>query len=99
MARYDVFEYEGGDGLLLDVQTDLLDGLSTRIVAPLLPRKTAPKPAGRLNPVFTIGKRDYVMATQFLAAVPQKILKTPVANLAAEHVAIVAALDMAFHGF
>ncbi|MBS1183360.1 MAG: plasmid maintenance protein CcdB, partial [Proteobacteria bacterium] len=37
MARFDVFPNPGGSGYLLDVQADLLDGLNTRIVVPLLP--------------------------------------------------------------
>ncbi|TJV52731.1 MAG: plasmid maintenance protein CcdB, partial [Mesorhizobium sp.] len=31
-----------GDGYLLDVQADLLEGLSTRIVIPLMPPNMAP---------------------------------------------------------
>ncbi len=99
MARYDVYANAGSDGLMLDVQTDLLDGLSTRIVVPLLPVKTAPKPAVRLNPVFTIAGKRFVMATQYLAAVPTKLLKTRVTTLEKEHVPIIGALDMVFHGF
>lgn len=49
MAQYDVFLNSDGSGYLLDVQSDLLDGLATRLVIPLLPASQAPKPATGLN--------------------------------------------------
>ncbi len=59
MARFDVYPYQGGQGLLLDVQADLLEHLNTRVVVPLLPMDLTPKPARRLNPVFEInGMKD-----------------------------------------
>ena len=80
MAKYDVYPNPSGDGYLLDVQTDLLSALNTRVVVPLLPKSRAPKPATRLNPVFEIEGQQVVMVTQFLAAVPVGILKSPCAN-------------------
>ncbi|TVS19338.1 MAG: plasmid maintenance protein CcdB, partial [Gammaproteobacteria bacterium] len=76
MARFDVFENEGGAGYLLDVQSDLLSGLNTRVVVPLLPQFSAPSPAQRLNPVFSIEDQKLVMATQYMAAVPEKELRS-----------------------
>lgn len=99
MARFDVYANPGGAGYLLDVQAALLDGLNTRIVVPLMPANDAPAPTRRLNPTFRITDKDYVMATQFLAAVPRAILKQPVTTLAEHDTEITAALDMAFFGF
>ena len=99
MARYDVFLDPQGTELFLDVQTDLLDGFETRLVAPLMPQSTAPRPINRLHPVFAIDGKDYVMATHLLVAVPEAALTKPVANLAAHHDEIIAALDMIIHGF
>ena len=45
MAQYDVVRNPEGSGYLLDVQSDLLDGLTTRLVVPLMPQTQAPKPA------------------------------------------------------
>ncbi|WP_457581038.1 CcdB family protein [Ensifer canadensis] len=98
MARYDVYANPGG-GLVLDVQTDMLDELKTRVVVPLLPMEAAPKPAKRLNPVFEVSGVRYTLVTQFLAAIPLSALADPVANLSERHDEIVAALDMVFHGF
>jgi toxin CcdB len=99
MARFDVYENPGQAGYLLDVQADLLSGLNTRVVVPLMPLDQAPRPAARLNPVFTVARQRYVMVTQFLAAVPRSELSRPAASLAAQGHEIVDALDMLFVGF
>lgn len=61
MPKYDVFSNPSGDGFLLDVQSDLLSDLNTRVVVPLLPVTSAPKPATRLNPTFDINGERVVM--------------------------------------
>ncbi len=99
MARYDVFANPAGGGYLLDVQNDLLDDLNVRAVVPLLPRDDAPIAASRLNPVFEIDGAAHVMMTQYIAAVPASILKTPAGDLSTRFDAITSALDMLFHGF
>lgn len=99
MARYDVFPNPSGRGFLLDVQADLLDGLNTRVVVPLMPLDSAPSPARRLNPAFEIEGQPHVMVTQFLSAVPRSILKTPVGNLGAQFSEITVAIDMLTQGF
>ena len=99
MARFDIFKYEGEAGYLLDVQSDLLSGLNTRVIVPLLPRSSAPSPAQRLNPVFSIEGQELVMATQYMAAVPESELRSRVGSLAEKQDEISAALDMLFLGF
>lgn len=99
MARFEVYANESGNGYLLDVQSDLLSGLNTRVVVPLLPKKSAPKPAQRLNPEFVIEKSGVVMATQYMAAVPESELKSPICALDQHQHEISAALDMLFLGF
>jgi len=99
MSKYDVHSYRSGAGFLLDVQAELLDHLNTRVVVPMLPKDQAPQPAARLNPVFEIDGDSFVMATQFLSAVPKGELGPTVANLEAEFANITAALDMVFQGF
>lgn len=42
MARFDIYPNPVGAGYLLDIQTDLLSGLNTRVVVPLMPVDTAP---------------------------------------------------------
>ncbi len=98
MARHDVFTGPSG-GYLLDVQSDLLDGLNTRVVVPLMPRDAAPTPARRLNPVFDIDGHAHVMVTQFMAAVPVAILTGPAGDLRTQADEITQAIDMLMQGF
>ena len=99
MAKFDVYQLDSDDHLLLDVQADLLDALNTRIVVPLIPLHDFSKPAQRLNPVFEIIGQKYAMGTQFIGAVPKSIVTKPVANLSENFSEITNALDMAFQGF
>jgi toxin CcdB len=99
MARYDFYRSVGSDGYLLDVQSDLLEGLNTRVAVPLLPLSIAPVPARRLNPVFTIDGKDHVMVTQFISALTASELEEAEGNLAPHHDQIVAAIGMLLQGF
>jgi toxin CcdB len=98
MARFDYYASPEG-GYLLDVQANLMSELNTRVVIPLMPRNTAPKSAGHLNPVFQIKGKAFVLVTQFLAAIPRDELKEKVGSLAHRDVEIGDALDMLFIGF
>lgn len=99
MARFDVYPNRAGNGYLLDVQSNLLSGLNTRVVIPLLTADVAPQPADRLNPVFEVEGTQVVMATQFMAAIPEPELTAPAGNLASRQAEISAALDLLFLGF
>lgn len=83
---------------MLDVQTSLLQHLNTRMVAPLLLIDQAPTPAQTLNPVFDITGGRFVMATQFMAAVPSKMLKDQVQSMQDRAFEIASALDCLFQG-
>jgi toxin CcdB len=99
MARYDVFDGAAEGSYLLDLQTDLIDHLSTRVVVPLLPSPSAPPPVKKLNPVFEIGGRKFVMATQLIATVPTGELGESRLSLIKHQDQIADALDMLFQGF
>jgi len=94
MARFDIHRRLDGPGYLLDLQANILRDLNTRFVAPLLPPNEAPRPAARLNPIFTIEGEPHVMVTQFAGAVRVSELGPCVGNLLSDDTAIVAALDM-----
>jgi len=99
MARFDVYKNPEGSGYLLDVQASLLSDLNTRIVVPLLPQSSAPAAAAMLNPMFDLQGKSFVMATQFMAAVPNTLLKIPVMNLEPSRNEITLARDFLFQGF
>ena len=99
MAHLRVYKNAEGEGYLLDVQADLLNHLTTRVVVPLLPLDRAPTPAKTLNPVFHIDGTACAMVTQFMAAVPTTILKSVVLSLESQRLEVTTALDLLFHGF
>ena len=105
MPRFDVYCNSGEQAevtpYLLDVQSDLLQGLDTRIVVPLRRRDHFPivnLPAN-LTPTFEIEGVECLLETPKLAAVPRRLLKTPVASLASRQFEVTAALDFLFQGF
>ena len=106
MARFDIYPNPGQTKksdvpYLLDVQCDLLSGLDSRIVVPLRRVDRFDNVALPLNlaPVFKIEGIDCFMETPKLAAVPARILKSPIASLDEHRAAIVGALDFVFQGF
>jgi toxin CcdB len=98
MARFDVYEGAVGKGFLLDCQSDLLDNFDSRVVIPLLPASGIPK-TSRLNPVFKISGKNYVMSTQLIFAIPTSALSAPLSSLSGEYDTITCAIDMLFFGF
>jgi toxin CcdB len=105
MARFDVYANPGEHArttpYLLDVQSNLLDGLDSRMVIPLRDLAHFPKVklSMRLTPVLRINGKDFLLETPKMGAVPQRILKTAVASLAHEQVQITGALDFLFQGY
>ena len=86
--------------LLLDVQSDLLDELDTRLVAPLTPRASLlAAPLTRLMPVLQVEGADYVMMTPQVAGIPRRQLGEYVADLSTRRDDIRMALDFLTTGF
>jgi len=86
--------------LLLDVQANLLDGLGTRVVVPLIPSNAATRRTAMqtLNPTVTVDDRDYLLATAQLAGIATRELGPPIADLSGQRPAIIAALDLLITG-
>lgn len=105
MARFDVYANPGNHSVttpyLLDVQSDLLDGLESRMVIPLRSLKAFPKVklSTQLTPIFTIKGEDFLLETPKMGAVPLRVLKAPVTSLAQSQTQITAALDFLFQGY
>ena len=99
MNRYDVYASKFSSDYLLDVQTDLLAGLNTRVVVPLIKLSDAPKLAKYLNPRFDVAGEEVAMMTQFIAAIPESELDKRIDNLGQFHQEISSALNMIFSGF
>lgn len=103
MAQFDVYENPNPASrksipYLLDVQTDLLDNLATRVVVPLVTTSAMPNPGRHLNPAFSIGKTVVIMSTAEIAGVSVKSLGKKVCSIKEYRNEIVAALDFLITG-
>lgn len=84
---------------LLDVQSDLIAELSTRVVVPLHTAEVMKdKVLKTLMPVFEVEGTPVVMLTSQLAGVSRKVLGKQVADLSAMRNEIIAALDLLITG-
>ena len=100
MARFDVYKLEGPTPLVIDVQSDLLSKLQTRVVVPLISLDRAPnEPMPRLRPQLKLQSIDYIMSTSELAAIPTSDMRECIGNLESERGAIVDAIDFLLQGF
>lgn len=84
---------------LVDVQSDLLSDLGTRVVVPLVKRTAqSKKPIKNLTPAIRIDGLEYIMMVPQLAGIAARDLGVPVASVAQHRGEIVAALDFLFTG-
>jgi toxin CcdB len=85
---------------LVDVQSDLLEPLHTRVVVPLTKvAGLARKPVSHLTPTLTFDGSAYVLMTPQLAGIARTDLGTPSGSLAEERQTILAAIDFLLTGF
>ena len=105
MARFDVYPNPGAHAnttpYLLDVQSDLLNGLDSRMVIPLrsLEHFAKVKLPTRLTPVLEVDGKDYLLETPKMAAVPSRILRNATASLSDQQAQITGAMDFLFQGY
>jgi len=85
--------------LLLDVQSDLLEPLNTRVVVPLSPVAMASTRAMQaLTPKIAVAGKEYVMVTPQLAGIAVRELGALVDTVPNERGKIVGALDLLITG-
>jgi toxin CcdB len=83
---------------LVILQSDLVSGLSSTVVAPLVLREHM-NGAHRMNPIVSVEGREFWLATHELFAVDRRMLRKKIASLAEERDAIIRALDFVFTGY
>jgi len=104
MAQFDVYRNSNPASYetipyLLDVQSDMLDPLSTRVVVPLVLASEMGKTAKYLNPRLEVEGIALVMSTAELAGVSSRLLADQVLSLTHRRDEIITALDFMFSGF
>lgn len=97
--QFDVYRLADG-ALVLDLQSDIVARLPTRVVAPLVGPDPSRPPVSHLEPVFEVEGERRALHIAEMAAIPARwVSGPPVASLADEDYAIRRALDMVFSGF
>jgi toxin CcdB len=104
MAKFAVYKNRneatrGRFPLLLDVQSDLLEPLNTRVVVPLSLVATARTRAMQaLTPNLTVAGKDYIMMTPQLAGISARDLGAIVDSVSSERTKIISAIDLLITG-
>lgn len=99
MAQYDVYANSNTAQrhlfpYVVQIQSDTLDGLPSRVVIPLQrPRIAFDSLPRRLGQTVVVDGEALYVAVHFIAAVPPKILKSPVANVSDQRAILTDALD------
>lgn len=104
VSQFDVFEnpnvpQRAGFPYLVVLQSDQLDRYTTRLVMPL--SRLAKKPARlprRLAQVVVVNGEDLYPAAHLCAALPAKLMRTPIASLASQADVVRDALDAVLSG-
>ena len=104
MAQFDVYENPSGASkkaypFILDIQSDLLENIATRIVVPLaVYGKFKNEEMKGLTPKVSFENEELLILIPQLASMPAKTLKNPVGTLSHFRDEILAALDLAITG-
>jgi toxin CcdB len=84
---------------LVDVQSDLLSDIGTRVVVPLLKRTATTKKAVKnLMPVVSVDGQQFIMVVPLLAGIASGELGTAVASVSQHRGEVIAALDFLITG-
>jgi toxin CcdB len=103
MAQYDVFPNPSRSGTeripyVVVMQSDLLDGLATRLTMPLAEPDATGKVPTVLCPTISVNGRRLHALAHYTAPLPAKLLRRPVDNLAGQASALVAAVNAVLSG-
>lgn len=97
MARFHVYNMRVG--YALDVQSDLHNGLNSRVMIPLVEAGRVVHVMSKLNPIVVVNGGNYLLAVERMAAVPAIQIGSFAADMTSRSDDITAALDFLFQGF
>ncbi len=103
MKQFDLYKNTDKDSkktypYFVDVQTDLLDNLNSRVVIPLVPSGNAKEYPANLCPAVTINNKKYSLFTHQISAVSSSFLDKKEGSLLLSRDDIIAALDFLLTG-
>jgi toxin CcdB len=96
-AQFDLYRLTDGT-MVVVLQSDLLDQLNTRLVAPLIPATKLGRVMATLNPEVTLGADRYLLMPQLAATLTVAELGTRIGSLALLRDEIVRAMDALLSG-
>ena len=102
MARFDVYQYSSKNvPYLLDVQTNLLNDLNTRVVIPLVSKNKAGKEIlPKLKPIIQIKGKSHILMTTDIGTLTKSSIGKFITNIEDTHRDdVTEALDFLFQGF
>ena len=105
MAQFTVYRNKSARSkaifpLLVDVQSDLLEDLRTRVVIPLSKAAALTRrPVSQLTPIIEFEGASFVLVTPQLAGISRNDLGTVAGNVADRRETILAAMDFLILGF
>ncbi|MEM8823077.1 MAG: CcdB family protein [Pseudomonadota bacterium] len=97
MAQWHVHLVDDRD-YVLDIQSDFLSGISTRLVVPLLPPDLIPKGYPKLTPLVVVGDVMLHASVVQMTALPRAALGPVIANAESARDDVTRALDMVLAG-
>jgi len=104
MSQYSLYKNENKSSkktypFFVDVQSDLLDSLNSRVVIPLsLNKETNNTNAKKLCPIFDIEGKKYILLTHQMTSVPCSLLKKSFGSLENNRYEILGAMDILLTG-
>ena len=104
MAQFDVYKNTSKVSkkaypFILDIQSDLIGDIATRIVVPLaLYSKFKNEEIKGLTPKVSFGDKDLLILIPQLSSMPSKSLKNPIGSFSHLRDEIISALDLAITG-
>ena len=103
MSQFDVYQNPNPTSkkkfpYLIDVQADLLNHLSTRVVIPFMLSSKIKHPIKHLMPHFSIEETSVTLITSEITSVSTRILNKKIASLRYKRNEIIAAIDFLFTG-
>ncbi len=91
--------YRPGDGTpVVVIQSDLILGMATQVVIPLIPQRRVASTIARLNPVIQVDGAPHVLMPQLMASLPTTALRQPVGDIAEHRDTITRAIDTLLSG-
>ncbi len=104
MAQFDVYanpmaDRRGRIPFWLDLQSDHIAQLDSRVIIPLRTLKSMGPRIEGLQPMVTVGKQSLCADVPSVASFPSRLLKNPKACIASQRHELIAALDYLISGF